>query len=204
MLKPYLTASYTDWRKDIAVLSDGDTASGQIGQEWIAADDPRYTSCDFSQPIQKEIEVPYTYTYVFGTIAVFLDSGASAEREYLIRLNQYLWEDGRYTGNDAHGGRDAKLREWCNGNLPNAQVIEKIGYIRWNGTPEQLLQIASASCTLYVCFLEDFANIHGMSIEKAQAMIDAGELDIWSCPIEGSPLYGKTPAEIAAYLAAQS
>lgn len=202
VLIPFQSADYTDWRTDIAVLRD-DSDGEWVGQRWIAADDPEYALYDFSKPIRVSVERPYTYTYVLGTVDAFLKSKEMKKKEYLLRLNCYLWENKSYTGNDCYLTRDGKLQEWCDINLPDAKVVAGTGYICWSGTPSRLLELATASCTINVCFTDDFEAIHGMPIEKAQELIEAGELDIWSCPVEGSPLYGKAPAEIAAYLAAQ-
>ena len=168
-------------------------------QMWVAPDNPSYdVYLNQTEPIvikeKKTVERSHTYLYLLQSVIKKLKSGEEASGEYLIRPT-FCAEEKDLTA------RDAALQTWCDQYLPDGQILEKIGYVRWYGSTEALLALASASQEILVCFIDDFESIHGMSIEKAQAMIDAGELDIWSCPVEGSPLYGKTPAEIAAYLA---
>ena len=49
---------------------------------------------------------------------------------------------------------------------------------------------------------EEFGNTFGVTVEQAQGLIVKGYLDPWCCAIEGSPLYGLTSDQIAAYIAA--
>ena len=88
-------------------------------------------------------------------------------------------------------------------------MIDGSRYGIWEVTTEELKSIAKAlyeenlywfGC--YVCSVEEFYYIFGVTVEQAQVLIASGHLDLWCTATMDSPLFGLTPAEIAAYIAA--
>ncbi len=217
--KPYIAQSVSDWIT-VCQGEKGDYAHYAVGIQ------DRYWSEDSAPPTVKtlaewsyvalylpenyvEIYAPdlvlplepyssYTFnlpaywskTTVHKAVYDFLESGNTEERTYLLRF-----ADAMYAEQDeiATLYRDA---------LPDAEAVDGIGYVRWTGTAEELLRIADAvDSWIWVCFEEDLADVCGFTVEQAQALVANGHVTSWCHAFEESPLYGLTPAEIAAYLA---
>ena len=143
-----------------------------------------YSSYTFNLPAY------WSKTTVHKAVYDFLESGNTEERTYLLRF-----ADAMYAEQDeiATLYRDA---------LPDAEAVDGIGYVRWTGTAEELLRIADAvDSWIWVCFEEDLADVCGLTVEQAQALVANGHVTSWCHAFEESPLYGLTPDEIAAYLA---
>ena len=82
------------------------------------------------------------------------------------------------------------------------EVLEKIGFIAWEGTAAELLAIADEDHQIWVCFPENFEEIFGMTVEQARNLIDEGQVNRWCCPVQDSVLYGRSPSDIQAIIEA--
>lgn len=159
--------------------------------------------CDSALPAEPYSTVTFrgilyrSSTDVSRSVYDFLESGEDGERTFLIRF-----AEGYLSHFDTAVERDASVSAWCEMFLPEAEIVEGVGFVRWTGVAEELLTIAADSGSqIWVCFEENFAETYGFTIEQAQALIEKGHLGLWCDAFENSPLYGLTPTEIAAYLA---
>lgn len=101
------------------------------------------------------------------------------------------------------------FEEKCKTYFPGAVAIEGTNYFLWENTADALVRIAELELRrvdveefqCLICFPEEFYNLYGVTVEQAQTLIKNGHLNMQCKAPIGSPLYGLTPAEIAAYLA---
>lgn len=120
--------------------------------------------------------------------------------EWLEQSCALFYVDGETIGNTGHilwRERDADqiiaLNKWLD--AISAAGPQNRPYVTygWDFSTEGVL----------VCFLEEVEALYGVTFEQADILYEKGYLDAWcTATIENSPLYGLSPAEIAAYIAA--
>ena len=137
------------------------------------------------------------------TVYDFVEENSTEEKDFLIRFakgHQLEREKGTF---DSPAARDEAVLAWCRGFLSDVETVENVGFVRWTGTREELLSMATVSGhKLWVCFPEDFEDIFGVCVEQAQILIENGYFNMWSSPVEGSAMYDLSGPEIQAYLTA--
>ena len=138
----------------------------------------------------------YSYTTVYTTVYDWLESEETGARQFWIRPNKYYQEDRKN-----YDSQEAYLAAWCEEYLPDGTVVDGLGFVLWEGTAAELVDIAEYDNRIIVCFPEDFDAIYGMTVEQAEILIERGILGDWSSPVPGSALYSLAPTKIAAYLA---
>lgn len=206
----YVRENYADWKD--AVLWVGDRFGiTEWGSDW---------SNNYMNP-PDEMDLKYLQDKVFyvnpndtvilleprfvssittsAAVYEFLESRDTSKRQFLIQLAENLKDD--FRSNRAE--RDATLTQLSAQYMSQTQVIADIGFVFFEGTGTELLELLEDyEKNAFVMLHEEFDDVFGVTIEQAQLLISNGTLDLWCNPLASSPLYGLTPTEIAAYLAA--
>ena len=187
---------YYEWRNDVYMVeSDAMQTNCYIEKKPWSEDMLPYKA---GAIIQRSAARYYSYTTVYETVYDWLESEDGGTRQFLIRPNK-LCQGNR----DQYDSQEAYLSAWCEDYLPDGTVVDGLGFALWEGTADELVEIAECRCNrIIVCFPEDFEAIYGMTAEQAGILVEFGILGDWSSPKINSPLYGLSPAEIAAYIAA--
>ena len=176
-----------------------------------------------------EIIETVTYSRIKASPAVsdFLDSGDESKKDFVLlfigakiryfdgyhsvmtgeRRNEWLeqscalfYVDGDVIGNTGHilwRERDADqiiaLNKWLDAVSTINPSDRPYATYGWDFSTEGIL----------VCFPEEIEALYGFTLEQADILCERGYIDEWcTATVENSPLYGMTPTEIAAYLAA--
>lgn len=185
---------YYDWRNDISyAVPEGWPPDCIVEKKPWSEDMLPLKAGDI---VYEYVERYYSYTTVYETVYNWLESEDGGTRQFLIRPSREQQDD-----RNQYESQGAYLTAWCEEYLPDGTVADGLGFVLWEGSADELVEIAEDDNRIIVCFPEDFEAIYGMSAEQAEILVARGILGDWSSPVVRSPLYQLTPTEIAAYLA---
>ena len=225
-LVPYVQGSDRDWwdcYNQHTLTENGYNGPSRSVKQWTPDMLPDILP---NSTVDVTVSRPYSYIKVSYGVAEFLKSGDTSRRDFvLLIIDAKCQHLGKYQYGMQPGERDEWLKRWCDSLCIDRELIGNTGHILWKESdaeqidklnrlidksvpvtgaddPDAIYDCGWVEEGILVCFPEEIEVLYGFTFEQADILCERGYIDEWcTATVEDSPLYGMTPAEIAAYLA---